>query len=229
MCCCPKSESKRLSMTVHAFFHISGWTFADVGSKTIDFNGVCKALGVMIDVLLMHKGRALDDNTESRKKELGDFIDHVVKTKKLNSADAEKLRVRVQFTSGQLFGRVAKTCLANVMHHVYRWGGTDASESLVSSLVLFKTFLWAQKPGLVSLSLSQTWTVFTDASYEQAVVLTAGFGGVLVSSLGNQPPGNWLNQLLLIWTTRERSWEVESDCKEDCHLSVWVLCCVGSS
>ena len=50
--------------------------------------------------------------------------------------------------------------------------------------MLFKTFLLAQKPRLVSLSLSQTWTVFTDASYEQAGVLTAGFGGVLVSPSG---------------------------------------------
>ena len=62
-------------------------------------------------------------------KELGDFIDHVVKMKKLNSADALKLRGRMQFSSGQLFGRVAKTCLTNVMHHAYRSGGTDASES----------------------------------------------------------------------------------------------------
>ena len=132
---------------------------------------------------LMHKGRVLVDNTESRKKELGDFIDHVVKTKKLNSADALKWRGRMPFTSDQLFGRVAKTCLAKVTHHAYRSGGTDASESLISSLVLF--FL-AQKPRLVSLSLSRTWTVFIDASYEhdEAGVPTAGFGGVLVSPSG---------------------------------------------
>ena len=29
VCCCPKSEAKHLSMTVHAFFHILGWTFAE--------------------------------------------------------------------------------------------------------------------------------------------------------------------------------------------------------
>ena len=175
VCCCPKSESKHLSMTVHAFFHILGWTFAEAGSKAIDFDGVCKALGVTIDVSLMHQGRVLVDNTESRKRELGDFIDHVVTTRKLNSADALKLRGRMQFTSGQLFGRVAK-----VTSHAYRSGSTEASESLISSLVFFKTFL------LVSPSLSQTWTVFTDASYEQdeTGVPTAGFGGVLVSPSG---------------------------------------------
>ena len=186
VCCCPKSESKHLSMTVHAFFHILGWTFAEAGSKAIDFDGVCKALGVTVDVSLMHQGRVFVDDTESRKRELGDFIDHVVTTRKLNSADALKLRGRMQFTSGQLFGRVAKTCLAKVTNHAYRSGSTEASESLISSLVLFKTFLLAQKPRLVSPSLSQTWTVFTDASYEQdeAGVPKAGFGGVLVSPSG---------------------------------------------
>ena len=146
VCCCPKSESKHLSMTVHAFFHILGWTFAEAGSKAIDFDGVCKALGVTTDVSLMHQGKVLVDNTESRKRELGEFIDHVVKTKKLSSADALKLRGRMQFTSGQLFGRVAKTCLAKVTNHAYRSGSTEVSESLISSLVLFKTFLLAQKP-----------------------------------------------------------------------------------
>jgi len=44
----------------------------------------------------------------------------------------------------------------------------------------------AQKPRLVSPALSQTWTVFTDASYEQdeSGRPTAGFGGVLVSPSG---------------------------------------------
>jgi len=61
------------------------------------------------------------------------FYDTIVKTQKLNSADALKLKGRVQFTAGELFGRVAKTSR------------------------------------LVSLSLSQTWTVFADASYKQEI------------------------------------------------------------
>ena len=103
-----------------------------------------------------------------------------------SSADSLKLRGRMQFTAGQLFGRVAKTCLAKVTNHAYRSGSTDVSDSLASSLPLFKTFLLAQRPRLVSRALSQTWTVFTDASYEQdeSGRPTAGFGGVLVSPSG---------------------------------------------
>lgn len=40
-----------------------GWTFAEVGSKAIDFDGVRKALEVTINVSLMHQERVLVDNT----------------------------------------------------------------------------------------------------------------------------------------------------------------------
>ncbi len=149
------------------------------GAKAVDFDAMCRALGVNIGVSLMHQGRVLIDNTEARKKELGEFIDKIVGTRKLSSADALKLRGRMQFTAGQLFGRVAKTCLARVTNHAYRSCSHDVSESLMSSLVLFKRFLLAQKPRTVTAAMSQTWTVFTDASFEHASDGTevAGFGG----------------------------------------------------
>ena len=147
---------------------------------------MCKAPGVNIDVSLIHQGRVLVDNTEARKKELGEFIDKIVETKKLSSADALKLRGRMQFTAGHLFGRVAKTCLAKVTNHAYRSGSNDVSESLVTSLTLFKRFLLPQKPRIVTAAMSRTWIVFTDASFENTPDGTevAGFGGVLVSPQG---------------------------------------------
>ena len=147
---------------------------------------MCKALGVNIDVSLMRQGTVLIDNTEARKKELGDFIEKIVTTKKLSSVDALKLRGRMQFTAGQLFGRVAKTCLARVTNHAYRSNSSDVSDPLISSLVLFKRFLLAQKPRVVTAAMLQTWLVFTDASFERDAeeIDKAGFGGVLVSPQG---------------------------------------------
>ena len=181
-----KSEANHLSMTVHAFFHLLGWSFAETGSKAVDFDAMCKALGVTIDVSLMHQGRVLIDNTEARKKELGEFIEKIVTTRKLSSVDALKLRGRMQFTAAQLFGRVAKTCLARVTNHAYRSNSSDVSEPLVSSLVLFERFLLAQKPRVVTAAMLQTWVVFTDASFEHdsEEIDKAGFGGVLVSPQG---------------------------------------------
>ena len=186
VCCCPESEANHLSMTVHAFFHLLAWSFAETGSKAVDFDAMCKALGVTIDVSLMNQGTVLIDNTEARKKELGEFIEKIVTTRKLSSADALKLRGRMQFTAGQLFGRVAKTCLARVTNHAYRSSSSEVSEPLASSLVLFKRFLLAQKPRVVTAAMLQTWLVFTDASFEHdsEEIDKAGFGGVLVSPQG---------------------------------------------
>ena len=186
VCCCARSEANHLSMTIHAFFHLLGWSFAETGSKAVDFDIMCKALGVNIDVSSMRQGTVLIDNTEARKKELGEFIEKVVSTKKLSSVDALKLRGRMQFTAGQLFGRVAKTCLARVTNHAYRSSTSEASDALISSLVLFKKFLLAQKPRAVTAAMLQTWLVFTDASFEQETedIDKAGFGGVLVSAQG---------------------------------------------
>ena len=165
---------------------VSKLTFAETGSKAVDFDIMCKALGVNIDVSSMRQGTVLIDNTEARKKELVEFIEKVVSTKKLSSVDALKLRGRMQFTAGQLFGRVAKTCLARVTNHAYRSSTSEASDALISSLVLFKKFLLAQKPRAVTAAMLQTWLVFTDASFEQETedIDKAGFGGVLVSPQG---------------------------------------------
>ena len=99
-------------MTVHAFFHLLGWSFAETGSKAVDFEAMCKALGVTIDVSLMHQGTVLIDNTEARKKELGEFIEKIVTTRKLSSVDALKLRGRMQFTAGN--------CSAGLPRHAWR-------------------------------------------------------------------------------------------------------------
>ena len=80
----------------------------------------------------------------------------------------------------------AELCLARVTNHAYRSGSSDVAESLVSSLTLFKRFLLAQKPRVVTTAMLQTWVVFTDASFEHDSehIDTAGFGGALVSPQG---------------------------------------------
>ncbi len=92
----------------------------------------------------------------------------------------------MQFTSGQLFGRVAKTCLARVTNHAYRSGSNDP-EALASPLVLFRKFLIA-------------WVVFTDASFEPASdgIGVAGFGGVLVCHMADQSASSLLSSKVII-------------------------------
>ena len=71
-------------------------------------------------------------------------------------------------------------------NHAHRSNTSEASDALISSLVLFKKFLLAQKPRAVTVAMLQTWLVFTDASFEHEAeeLDQAGFGGVLVSPQG---------------------------------------------
>ena len=57
----------------------------------------------------------LIENTSSRKTEMASLISSVLEGGRLHRVDALRLRGRLQFASGQLFGRLAKKALSIVM------------------------------------------------------------------------------------------------------------------
>ena len=105
----------------------------------------------------------------------------MLQTGELSTADALKRRGRMQFTSGQLFGRLSRAALNKVTHHAYRSCRARTSTDLQVALSLYDRFLLSGKPRLVSCSMRDTWFIFTDASFEiNNEMATAGFGGVLL-------------------------------------------------
>ncbi len=59
----------------------------------------------------MHHGKTWIDNTESGKSDLSLCIKEVLSTVDLSTAEALRLRGRMQFASGQLFRRLSRTAL----------------------------------------------------------------------------------------------------------------------
>ena len=94
--------------------------FAESGSKAPDFDSPTNALGVIVNVSKLHLGEVEIDNTPSRKEDLAQCVNDILRKNALASMDALKLRGRMQFTAGQLFGRVARMCLTQVTQHAYR-------------------------------------------------------------------------------------------------------------
>ena len=94
-----------------------GWRFAESGDKAPPFCGSVSALGVSIDVSSMGEGKILIDNTSNRKLEISSLISSVIGGGRLPRADALRLRGRLQFGCGQLFGRLAKKALSTVTGH----------------------------------------------------------------------------------------------------------------
>ena len=122
-----EAEAASMTETVHCLFRLLGWEFTEGGTKAPPFDKTFCALGVNIDVTNMASGEVKIDTTENRKKDLCETLDACLKSKKLTRHDALKLRGRMQFTVGQVYGRVAKTCLGHVTMHAYSTRGAMLS------------------------------------------------------------------------------------------------------
>ena len=181
-----QSETTHLASVVNSVFRLLGWAFAEEGTKAAPFASAANALGVSVDVSKMHQGKVWIDNTESRKTDISSSIKETLRTEELSTAEALRLRGRMQFTSGQLFGRLSRTILNKVTHHAYRSSRPKVPEDLRVALSWYDRLLSAGKPRLVTCGMRDTWFVFTDASYEvENQKQSAGFGGVLVHPKGD--------------------------------------------
>ena len=63
--------------------------------------------------------RVLIGNTESRRRELVEALGAIMESRRMTKQETLRLRGRLQFTSGYLFGRIAKSCLTAVSNHAY--------------------------------------------------------------------------------------------------------------
>ena len=104
-------EASSVDHTVKSLFPLLGWKFAEDGSKTPPFSDTLNAQGIRLDVSELHLGKVSIDNTEARRVELADLIEHILQSGELKKMDALKLRGRMQFAAGQLFGqKVLERC-----------------------------------------------------------------------------------------------------------------------
>ena len=162
-----------------------GWRFAESGDKAPPFRGCVSALGVSIDVSSMGEGKVLIDNTSNRKLEISSLISSVIEGGRLPRADALRLRGRLQFASGQLFGRLAKKALSIVTGHAYSSKNATLDVETISALKLYLSCLVSQRPRAVHRWISQVFFIFTDACFEpDSSSVKAGIGALLADASG---------------------------------------------
>ena len=176
-------EQVSVDASVRFLLKSLGWRFAESGDKAPPFGELVNAVGVSIDVASMGGGKILIDSTANRKLEVAAMISAVLAGGRLPRADAPRLRGRLQFASGQLFGRLAKKALSIVAEHAYSPKNVDAET--ISALRLYLSCLESQRPRAVYRSISQVFFIFTDACFEpDSSSVKAGIGAVLVDSSG---------------------------------------------
>ena len=111
----------------------------------------------------------------------------VVDTKDVFTKQDLRLRGRLQYTSGYLFGRIAKSCLTAVSNHAYSSSTSTStiSDELLSSLTLHKHLLETGRPRELKRLSAETWFIQTDAWFDpEHDCVVAGIGAVLFAPDG---------------------------------------------
>lgn len=143
---------------------------------------MCKVLGVQFDFKMSGEGLSVVTNTSDRVKELCEVLDEVLNAGSLTRGDGEKLRGRLLFASGQLFGRKARNLVRKLSKHVQS-NCKGLSDETVVALKNIRTILTQNLPRRIKGQLSSHLHFYVDASYDDRGY--SGIGGVVYDEYGN--------------------------------------------
>ena len=173
--------------SVSLLFKLLGWKFAEEGDKADGFCREFGALGIRIILDEADKGLFKFTNTAKRSMELVDTINALLTKGSMTTLEAQRLRGRMQFMDGQLFGRLGKLCMREVTNHSCDSKTSRLSGRTMDALKRFTIFLEHAEPRLIHLSTDMVWHIYTDACYEPTSSdWQCGLGGVLVGPNGRQ-------------------------------------------
>ena len=158
-----QATSKHTDLVISAFFAILGWNLSS--DKLVPFDSVCKVLGVKFDLKLSGDGLAFVLNTDERVIELCDCLDEVLTSKRLRSGEGEKLRGRLIFAAGQLFGRFARNQVRHLSNHI-RSGRANLTEATVDALKGIRNYPHANVPRKIVGYSCEHIHLYVDASFD---------------------------------------------------------------
>ena len=170
---------KHTDMVISFLFSTLGWKLST--EKLVDFDTICKVLGVSLDLTEAKLGTVVLQNTAERTDELVAELQQVLEEKTLSRKDAERLRGRLQFASCQVFGRVLRNHMKQLSEHVAS-GRKALTPIVLEALTSIREILVKNTPRRVTGHLSDHVHVYVDASFEPGGF--SGIGGLVFSSDG---------------------------------------------
>ena len=132
LCLARQSESRHVDFCVDAVFSLLGWRISK--HKLIDFDSLCKVLGVQLDLRQSGDRLCFVSNTEDRVEELVKDIGEIMTSKLLTRAEGERFRGRLQFASSQVFGRKFRRLLKTLSNRVAQGRKSVSDHTLNSGL-----------------------------------------------------------------------------------------------
>lgn len=184
---CRDEHVSNTRMTVCLLFRLLGWKFAEEGDKAEDFAKEFGALGIRIMLEESATGVVKFTNTERRAAELKSIINTIIGKGSMTLVEAQRLRGRMQFMDGQLFGRLGKLCMREVTNHSLMPNSTKLCKRTINAMQRFAIFLEHAEPRKLHLNSDTVWFIYTDACFEPTSdTWKCGLGGVLVNPAGQK-------------------------------------------
>ena len=176
LCLARSSESKHVEFCVDALFSLLGWRISK--NKLLDFNILCKVLGVQLHLRQSGDKLCFVTNTEERVEELVNELDGAIRTNMLPRSEGEKLRGRLQFASSQVFGRKFRR-LSSVLSNRVTRGRKALSQHTQSCLRDIRGLLIRNTPRKIEASQAEVLHIYVDASFDYSDY--SGLGGMIVN------------------------------------------------
>ena len=173
------ATSRHTDLVISALFSILGWRLSS--DKLVPYDTMCKVLGVKFDMKLSGEGLVYVLNTEDRVLELCESLDDILRAGRLKRSEGEKLRGRLIFAAGQLFGRYVRNQVRHLSNHI-RAGRVNLSAATSNALQGIRDYLHTNVPRKIVGSLSDHVHIYVDASFNDGGY--SGIGGVAYNSAG---------------------------------------------
>ena len=171
--------SKHTDLVISSLFNILGWKLSV--EKLVDYYTTCKVLGVEFDLKMSGDGLSFVYNTDERIEELCNSLNAVIEAKTLRKSEGERLRGRLQFACGQLFGRAARNHIRVLSNHI-KSSKNRLCDDTVEALCLIRNQIRLNIPRRLVGSLADHIHIYVDASFDEGKY--SGIGGVVYCSSG---------------------------------------------
>ena len=141
-------------------------------------------LGVILNLSQSSDGKVLIENAASRKQELEEEIDKFLAAGKISQPETSRLKGRMTFAEGQLFGRACRPLFNALGRHLREHPpGGMLDVDCRASMSIFLEYIQTGRPRVVDATSKTTFFIFTDAHFESAS-FTGGIGAILVNDRG---------------------------------------------
>ena len=190
----PDQGSDNAEKALTMLFDLLGWSYDRDGPKSGSMSESISLLGVVLNLSQSGEGKVLIENTASRKEELKEEISRFLAAGRINQPETSKLKGRMTFAEGQLFGRVCRALFNALGRHLHEHPpGGLLDDDCRASMTLFLEYIQHGRPRAVDAQSKTTFFLFTDAHFETST-FTGGIGAVLVDNQGKVV--QWFSHML---------------------------------